>query len=326
MLSGWLEVAAIFLLIGVNGFFACSEIAIIAVRRSRIKQLMEQGDRRAESVHHLQENSEQFLATIQIGVTVVSSLAAAIGGVFAVKKLEPLILQIPNPAVRGMSEFLAVGMVVMIISYFSLIIGELVPKSLALRYSETIALGVARPIGWMSRFASSFTKILTRSSGFILQFFKGSPTSEKTFVSEEEIKILVQEGREKGIFDETEMKLIHGVFEFTDISVKEVMVPRHKMQALKIDTSPEELLEFISSHKFSRYPVFRESMNEIVGVLYFKDVMEQLIKKEEFTLESLVRPAFFVPETMKINHLLRELQRRKIQMAIVVNEYGNVEG
>ncbi len=321
-----MELTSIFLLIFLNGFFSCSEIAIIAVRRSRIKQLLEQGDRRAGFVHQLQEDMERFLATIQIGVTVVSSLAAAVGGVFAVETLKPMIQQIPNETVQRASEILAVGGVVLIISYLSLIIGELVPKSLALKYSEPIALRVAHPIVWMSRIASAFIKILTLSSRFLLRFFKGPSSQEKTFVSEEEIKILVREGREKGIFDQTEQDLIHSVFEFTDISVKEVMVARPKMHALQIDTPPDELLHYISSHKFSRYPVFHKGINEIVGVLYYKDLMGQLVKKETIILKDLIRPVYFVPETMKVSHLLKELQRRRIQMAIVVNEYGSVEG
>jgi putative hemolysin len=314
------------LLILLNGFFACSEIAIIAVRRSRIKQLFEQGDRRAGFVHQLQEDTERFLATIQIGVTVASSLAAAVGGVFAVETLKPVFQQIPNETIQRTSEALAVGSVVLVISYFSLIIGELVPKSLALKYSEPIALRVAHPIVWMSKIASAFIKILTISSRFLLRFFKGPVSHEKTFISEEEIKILIREGREKGIFDQTEQDLIHGVFEFTDISVKEVMISRPKMQALQIDTPLDEILKFVSSHKFSRYPVYRKGINEIVGILYYRDLMSQLVSKEPVVLKDLIRPAYFIPETMKVSHLLKELQRRRIQMAIVVNEYGTIEG
>ncbi|MBI3994570.1 MAG: HlyC/CorC family transporter [Nitrospirae bacterium] len=314
------------MLILLNGFFACSEIAIIAVRRSRIKQLLEQGDRRAGFVHQLQEDMERFLATIQIGVTVVSSLAAAVGGVFAIEILKPVIRRIPNETVQGASEALAVGTVVLVISYFSLIMGELVPKSLALKYSEPIALGVARPIVWMSKISSAFIKILTVSSRLLLLFFKGPVSHEKTFVSEEEIKILIREGREKGIFDQAEQDLIHSVFEFTDISVKEVMIPRPKMHAVPIDMPLEELLKVVTTYKFSRYPVYRRGINEIVGVLYFKDLMGQLVSKEPVVLKDLIRPVYFVPETMKVSHLLKELQRRRIQMAVVVNEYGSVEG
>ena len=326
MPSIWFEVTTILFLIGLNGFFSCTEIAVIAVRRSRIKQLMEQGDRRAVFVHQLQEDTERFLATIQIGVTLVSSLAAAVGGVLAVEHLKPIIQQISNETLQKTSEALAVGIVVLVISYLTLIIGELVPKSLALRYSEPISLWVAHPVVWLSRLAAGFIKVLTGSSQLILRFFKRGPLNDRAFISEEEIKILIREGREKGIFDETEQDLIHSVFEFTDISVKEVMVPRHKMHALAIETLPEDLLEYVSTHKFSRYPIYRKGINETVGILYFKDLMAQLMRKEPIVLKDLIRPVYFVPETMKVSHLLKELQRRRMQMAIVANEYGTVEG
>jgi putative hemolysin len=322
----WAELVSIFLLILLNGLFACSEIAIIAVRRSRIKQLLEQGNRRAGFVHQLQEDMERFLATIQIGMTVISSLAAAVGGAFAVETLKPVIQKIPNETVQSISEALAVGSVVIVISYLTLIMGELVPKSLALKYSEPIALQVALPIVWMSKLTSRFIRVLTISSGLLLRFFKGSVSQEKTFISEEEIKILIREGREKGIFDQTEQDLIHSVFEFTDISVKEVMIPRPKMHALQIDMPPDELLKFVTTHKFSRYPVYRRGINEIIGILYYKDLMTQLVNQEPIDLKTLIRPVYFVPETMKVSHLLKELQRRRIQMAVVVNEYGSVEG
>lgn len=322
----WIESLLIGLLILTNGFFACSEIAIIAVRRSRIKQLIEQGDRRARYVHQLQEDSDRFLATIQIGITVVSSLAAAIGGVAAIETLKPLVERIASPPLQRVSEAIAVGLVVVVISYLSLIIGELVPKSLALRYPERIALWVARPIVLLSRFSSGLIRILTASSRFVMTPFGGKFLPERAFVTEEEIKILVREGRERGIFDQTEQDLIHSVFAFTDTSVKEVMVPRPKVRAIQIDTSPEEILRYITEHKSSRYPVYREGINQISGILYYKDLMGQLSRHEPVVIKDLLHPAYFVPETMKVSHLLKELQRRRLQMAIVVNEYGSVEG
>ena len=322
----WFEALLIGLLILVNGFFACSEIAIIAVRRSRIKQLIEQGDRHARYVHQLQEDSDRFLATIQIGITVVSSLAAAIGGVAAIETLKPLVERIASPPLQRVSEAIAVGLVVVVISYLSLIIGELVPKSLALRYPERIALWVAHPIVLLSRFSSGFIRILTASSRFVMKPFGGRFLPERAFVTEEEIKILVREGRERGIFDQTEQDLIHSVFAFTDTSVKEVMVQRPKMHAIQVDTPPEEILRYITEHRFSRYPVYREGINQISGILYYKDLMGQLSRHEPVVIKDLLHPVYFVPETMKVSHLLKELQRRRLQMAIVVNEYGSVEG
>jgi putative hemolysin len=322
----WFEALLIGLLILTNGFFACSEISIIAVRRTRIKELIEQGDRRAQWVQQLQEDSERFLATIQIGVTVVSSLAAAIGGVAAVEIVKPLIQTIPSTALQKGSEAIAVGLVVAAISYFSLIIGELVPKSLALRYPEEISLRVAHSILFMLRASSGLIRILTASSRMLMRPFGGKFTPERAFVTEEEIKILVREGRARGVFDQTEQELIHSIFEFTDTSVKEVMVSRPKIQAIRIDMNPEEILRFIAEHKFSRYPVYRDSINEIEGILYYKDLMKPLARRESVDLRRLIHPAYFVPETTMVSHLLKELQRRRIQMAIVLDEYGAVQG
>ena len=316
----------IFLLILANGFFAGAEIAIIAVRRSRVKQLMEQGDRRARSVHLLHEDMERFLATTQIGVTVVSSLAAAVGGVAAIEVIKPFISEHLSPPLQRISETLAVGVVVVTISYLSLIVGELVPKSLALKYPERIALAIAGPIHRLSTVAGFFIRILTLSSRGLLKLFGGQMPSERAFVSEEEIKLLVREGRERGIFDQTEQDLIHSVFEFTDISVKEVMVARPKMHVIQADMPVDEILQYMARHKFSRYPVCRKGINDIIGILYYKNLLDRIAKKESININELMHPVYFIPETMKVSHLLKELQRRRLQMAIVVNEYGSVEG
>lgn len=322
----WIEAILICLLILVNGFFACSEIAMITVRRSRIKELIEQGNRRAQLVHQLQEDPERFLATIQIGVTFVSALAAAIGGVAAVEVIKPALEQIPLSFIRGISEVTAVALVVVVISYVSLIIGELVPKSLALRHSEGIALGVARPILFIIKLSSGLIGILTASSRIVMKPFGGTFTPVRSMVTEDELKILVREGREQGVFDQTEQELIHSIFEFTDTSVKEVMVPLHKMHTIKLDTPTEEIIKYVADRKYTRYPVYQESLNEILGLLHYKDLIGPLSSGEPLNIKSLLHLAYFIPETTMVSHLLKELQRRRTQMAIVVDEYGTTQG
>ncbi|HLB95066.1 MAG TPA: hemolysin family protein, partial [Nitrospiria bacterium] len=322
----WIQVIFIFCLILANGFFALSEIAIIVARKSHIKQLAEQGNRKAKVVHRLQEDPERLLATTQIGVTVVSSMAAAVGGVAAVEVLKPMIQQIAFPMLQKASEGIALAIVVVTISYFSLIVGELVPKSLALRNPEKLALWVGIPVDALSRLSSFFIKIVTRSGRIFLWLLGSKAVAERTFISEEEIKFMLREGREKGVFDSTEQELIHSVFEFTDISVKEVMVPRPKMYAIQIDTPPEQVLAYIAENKFTRYPVYNNDIGDISGLLYDKDFLGALAKKQPIVLKDLLHPAYFVPETMKVSRLLKELQRRRMQMAMVVNEYGSVEG
>lgn len=299
---------------------------MITVRRSRIKELIEQGNRRAQLVHQLQEDPERFLATIQIGVTFVSALAAAIGGVAAIEVVKPALEQIPLSFIRGISEVTAVALVVVVISYVSLIIGELVPKSLALRHSEGIALWVARPILFMIKLSSGLIGILTASSRIVMKPFGGTFTPVRSMVTEDELKILVREGREQGVFDQTEQELIHSIFEFTDTSVKEVMVPLHKMHTIKLDTPTEEIIKYVADRKYTRYPVYQDSLNEIIGLLHYKDLIGPLSSGEPLNIKSLLHLAYFIPETTMVSHLLKELQRRRTQMAIVVDEYGTTQG
>ncbi len=321
-----LEIFLILLLILANGFFAGSEIAIISSRKSRIKHLMERGNRRAGVVHKLQSEPDNFLATVQVGITVVGMLAGAIGGAAAIEALKPLLQQAPVGFIQKGSTPIALGIVVLITSYLSLILGELVPKSLALRFSEPIALFVGRPIQYLSRFSFILVKILTKSSSLFLRPFGKMPPSEGSFVTEEEIKILLREGGEKGIFERSEEELIHSVFEFVTTTVKEIMVPRPKIKAIAIDTPIEKAIDFVLECGFSRFPVYEGTVDDIKGILYEKDLLEIQVNQQDVKLKDLIRPVYFVPETKKIDTLLRELQRRRMHMAIVINEYGSVEG
>jgi putative hemolysin len=322
----WVELIIIAALILLNGFFACAELAIINSRRSRIKQLVEEKNAQARLVQGFQEDSERFLATIQIGVTVAGAAAAAISGATAIETLKPVFLSLPFPYMETLAEPLAVGIVVLVVSYFSLIFGELVPKILALKNPERIALFVVRPLEWFSGVASWGIQPLALSSRTILRLFGKAAQGEKVFISAKEINILMQEGREKGVFNKTEQELIHSVFEFTELSVKEVMVPRPKMCAIEIDTPTPDLLKYIDENKFSRYPVYRKGLNDLLGILYQKDLLSHVAAGKPLTLKELLHPVYYVPEAMKVSVLLKEMQRRRIHMAIVVNEYGSVEG
>jgi putative hemolysin len=319
------QIVFVGLLILINGFFAAAEISVIAARKSNIRQLSEKGSKRAQVVTQLQGDMERFLATVQIGMALVGSAASAVGGVAAIELIKPWMEGFENPAIQRASEVISVGIVVVLISYLTLIFGELVPKSLALRYPERIALFVSGPLELVSKFSSPFIHVLTATSRLLLRPF-GPNVREGTFISEDEIKLMLKEGRERGVFDQTEQELIHSVFEFNDISVKEVMVPRPKIHSLQIDTPSHDVLRYVTENKFSRYPVYKTTINDICGVLVFKDMLGALARQEEIHIKELLHPVYFVPETMKVSYLLKELQRRRLQMAIVVNEYGSVEG
>jgi putative hemolysin len=324
--SLWFEVALIFLLILANGFFAASEIAVIATRKTRIDSLVEKGVRSAIAVARLKEDPDRFLATVQIGVTLVGTLASAIGGAAAVEFLKPLIESLPLPLVSRWGESLAILLVVLPIAYLSLVLGELVPKSLALRFSERIAVLVAQPIDYLSRLTAFPVRILTVSSNGVLWLFGGKEAGGASFVSEEEVKSLIREGAAKGIFDETEKELIHSVFEFADTPVKAVMVPRTEIHAVEVKTPPSEILKSFVESGFSRIPVYEGEMDKVIGVLYHKDIFRAAQEKEDFQARDHLHTPFFVPSSLPISQLLKELQRRRIAMAVVVNEFGEVEG
>jgi putative hemolysin len=324
--SLWFEVGLIFFLILANGFFAAAEIAIIATRKTRIDTLLERGARSAAAVARLKDDPDRFLATVQIGVTLVGTFASALGGAVAIEFLKPVIQGLPFSLARKWGETAAIFLVVLPIAYFSLVLGELVPKSLALRFSEQIAFLVAPLIDFIARVTSWPVKILTVSSNAVLWFLGGKQAGGTSFISEEEVKSLIREGAAKGIFDETEKELIHSVFEFVDTPVKAVMVPRTEIHAVEVNTPSSEVLKSFVESGFSRIPVYEEELDRVVGILYNKDLYRALQEKGDFSVRKLLHPPFFVPSTLPISQLLKEMQRRRIAIAMVVNEFGEVEG
>lgn len=324
--SLWLEAIVIGVLILLNGFFSGSEIALISARRSRIQQLAKDGDARAQRVVAMREDPDRFLATVQVGVTFVGTLASAVGGVAAVRALSPMIGNIPLPLPPAFAEPIALGIVVVSITYATLILGELVPKSLALRNAVPLALSVSGPLDSLARAASPVVRLLTASNRFVLRLLGQKGAAQRAFISEEEVKYMVEEGREQGVFDQTEQDLIHSVFEFTEASVKDVMIPRPRIHAIDVETPVEEVLAHIVETGKSRYPVYRNSLDEVLGILYDKDLFRLLAEKKPIALAQVVRPAFFTPETTRVSRLLKSMQRRRMPMALVVDEYGGVEG
>ncbi|MFQ5480349.1 MAG: hemolysin family protein [Thermodesulfobacteriota bacterium] len=320
------QAVVILLLILLNGFFSGAEIAIISSRRAEIDRLAKEGRSSAENVKRMKERPESFLATVQVGVTIVSTIASVLGGILAIKYVKPLLATIPIPIFRHSAEFIAVVLVVVVISYTSLIVGELVPKSLALRYAEKIACFSARPLILFTRAASIIVLILTSSTKFVLKILGVKDSEERTFISEEEIKYFIKEGRATGVFEETEAALLHGIFQFADTTVREVMVPKPKFSAIDIATPSEAVLKIISDAGFSRYPVYKGSVENIAGILFNKDVFRIVEKGEPIILSEIMREPYFVPATILISKLLREMQRRKVHIAIVVDEHGDVDG
>jgi len=320
-----LELLVILLLIGLNGFFSMSEFAIISIRKGRIAQLVAEGNKQAEIIEEFQKDPHPLLAVIQIGVTVAGSAASTVGGIIAIEHLRPALLKTSWPFLHDAAEPIAALSIIIFVSYISLIIGELVPKAIGLQHADTIALKLAQPMRIISRLTAPVVLVLTTSSKAVQRLI-GLKDEQDAFITREEVQHLVTEGHESGVFSESEHEYIRNVFEFTHTCVREVMVPRTRMVALELDMPREELIRTILETQYSRYPVYKEDIEEIVGVLHDKDIMSALIRGDELSLQQIIRTPVFVHEGKKVNELLKEMQRTRNHMAMVVDEYGGISG
>lgn len=322
--AGWLVFAIVLLLLG-NGAFSGSEIAVISARRSRIESLIADGSRAARRVKELQDNLDRFLATVQIGVTLMGTLAGVLGGYLASLHVQPFLegmgiaRWMPAPMAAG--ALVGAGIV-----YVELVLGELVPKALALRFTETVAVIVAVPLAFLARVSRGFTALLTVSTRAVLLLLGVRQVGHRTFVSQEEIKHLVREGREQGVLDQSEAELIHSVFAFSETPVRKVMVPRPKVFSLDVTTPPESVERLLVESGFSRIPVYQGSIDNVVGLVYVKDALRLLQKRQPVVLRKILHPVHLVPETKKVGDLLKELQKRRTHMAMVIDEHGSMAG
>ncbi len=325
----WLEILLISIFILINGFFAASEIAVVVIRKGRIKQLMEEGRKNAAILNRLKETPDRFLATIQIGVTMAGALASAIGGAAAVRVIKPALQAVPIPIISVSSEVISIGIIVILITYFSLIFGELIPKSIALSNPEGVGLFVASVIDKFSKLASVFVSILTASTNILLKLFGKKVFTERSFITEEEVKMLIEEGGESGVFEPEEKEMLHNVFEFGDTEVSESMVPRTEIVSISEDALVGDALTLVSEKGYSRYPVIKETVDNIIGILYVKDVLIGMAEKEvsaKTPIKSFVRDAYYIPASKMVTALLDEMQKNKFHIAIVLDEHGGTAG
>ena len=321
------ELVVVFFLILANGFFSGSELAIISARKSTIARLVAEGNSRAMIVEKLQNDPHRFLATVQIGVTVVGSLASAVGGATAVEYLKPLLDSAPYAVVREASEPISIGVVVAVVSYFSLILGELAPKTIALQYADRMSLLVAKPVNVLATFGGIAVKFLTLSNRAVLALLGVKPTSGQEFITREEVLHTLSEGGEAGALTEHEQKVIENMLDFSRTQVSQVMVPRNRMIALDKDSPKDTLMEIVRENMYTRYPVYQNERDNIVGFIHCKDLfLHHHIELPEFTLDEIVRPPLYVPENKRASDLLREMQQKRMQMALVVDEYGDIIG
>jgi len=320
----FIDFLLIFVLILINGFFAASEIAIISVNRNKISMQAQEGDKKALLIQRLFKEPSKFLATIQVGITLTGFLASASAAVSISTYFSQYLKRLNIP----FSDQISLLLVTLFISYITLVLGELLPKRLALQNPEKIAFSIIGTIVFISKITSPFVKILTLSTNFFAKLFGVGATYEEEKVTEDEIRMMIDVGEENGVLNETEKEMIDGIFEFDDTLAKEVMTPRTAVFAIDINSPLEEIIHQIIEEQYSRIPVYDGDIDNIVGILYMKDLFVEMASKrlDEISIKDLLRPAYFVPDTKKIDRLFRELQASKNHMAILIDEYGGVSG
>jgi putative hemolysin len=314
-----IEVALVGLLILLNGFFAAGEIALVTARPGRLQALADAGSRGARSALRLKADPDRFLATVQIGVTLVGTLASAVGGVAAIERLEPLVAALPATWAQRIAEPVAVGVVVFTIAYLSLVAGELVPKSLAVRNAEPLAAWIAPKIEALSRFSGPAVAALTASSRVCLRLFGQEVADYRPFHTLEDLRAIAAEAEQQGV---VKGDLVSGAIEFHEREVREVLTPRPRIQGLALGASLAEALRLTIESGHSRFPVYAGSLDHVVGFAYARDVYEAALSEQPFDVAVLVRPALMVPERKPATELLAEMRRGGTPMALVIDEHG----
>ncbi len=322
------EIFVLIILVIMNAFFAASEIALISLNDNKIRLMAEDGDKTAKVLNNLLREPSKFLATIQIGITLAGFLASAFASETFAEPLVNLLVESGVPIPEVWLKTASMLVITIILSYFTLVLGELVPKRIAMKKAEPIARFVANPLRALAMFTAPFVKLLTASTNFFVRLFGVDPNAEEEHVTEEEIRMMVDVGEEKGTIHENEKEMINNVFEFNNKTVSDIMTHRTDIAALSIDASLSEVIDFINSEKYSRIPVYEDNIDNIVGVMHSKYVFKFVTNDDtsNFTLKDLIRQPYFVPESKRTDELFKELQQNKTHMAIIIDEYGGTAG
>lgn len=321
------ELLLLLVLILLNAFFAAAEIAIISVRKSRLRGMLDEGVPEARLIQSLSANSSRLLATVQVGVTLAGFFAAATSALTLSAVVQGALEATGLWALAAYARPIAVAVVTSILALVVLVFGELVPKTLALEHSEPVAKAVARPLAVIAILFDPIVSFLSKITDLIVRLLGGHRRNAMPFVTEDEIKTMVDAGEETGVLEESEKAMIYGVFDLAETLVREVMVPRVDMVMLEAQLSPQMAALRALQSGYSRMPVYQDSPDAIIGVLHVKDILQALMGKQAPSgIGALARTPYFVPETKLVADLLREMQSMSIQMALVVDEYGGTAG
>jgi len=327
------DVLILAFLVFVNGFFSCSELAVLSVNTNRIKMKADDGDKKAILIKNTLENPDRFMSTIQIAISLVGLFSGAYAGqVFAEPVVEFLLklgVTMSDLTLRNIVVFI----ITIVMSYFTLVLGELVPKKLALGNSEKVAGFVIGPIIFLEKVFYPFVRVLSFSTNIVLKVIGAEGSTDSDSATEEEIRMLVGAGSESGDIDEDEMEMINNVFEFDDKTAEDICTHRTDIVAIDVDSTNGDIISMLLEMKYSRLPVYEENLDNIVGILHLKDFMRYLLENnidinnvEELDFRALAREAHFVPTSKRSDELFTEMKYNKVHMSIVVDEYGGTVG
>ena len=324
------QLVLLFVLILINAFFAMSEIAVISLNDSKVKKMAEEGNKKAKQIVKLTAESSAFLSTIQVGVTLAGFLTSASASQAFVEKLSGWMMGIfsLSPSYLSLINGVATVVITLIISYFSLVLGELAPKRIAMQNPEKVSFAVVGILLFIKTVMKPVIKLLSVSTNLVIRCFGVDPNADEENVTEEEIRMMVDVGEEKGVIEESQKEMINNIFEFDDICVQDIMTHRTDITAVEVTDSVLDVVKESMEMGFSRIPVYEDDLDNVVGIVYVKDLLGYIGEKvpETSSISALMRPATFVPESKKCGSLFTEMTEKHIQMAVVVDEYGGTAG
>lgn len=320
-----MQIIILAILILVNAYFAMTEIAYISLTDAKIAKMSKEGNKKAKKIEKMLSSPSKFLATIQVGITFAGFFSSAFAADTFASKLAPVLYETTGWFNGSTWNTISLVIITIILSYFTLIFGELVPKRIGMKYAEQVAFGTTSIISVIAKIFAPCVKVLTVSTNIVSKIFGVSETEEET-VTEEEIRMMVDVGGEKGVIEKQEKEMINNVFEFNNRIVSEIMIPRTEVFAVEENTTLAELADFEDfDYRYSRIPVYEDTIDNIKGLIYMKDILRES-KNKKTKVKALLRDAYYVPETKVVSDLFKELQKAKLQIAVVLDEYGGTAG
>lgn len=326
------NILLIFVFILLNGIFAASEVALISVSETRIQADVDAGKKKAKKVLFLLKNPSKFLSVIQIGITMFGFLNAAIASDAFSADLLAIFLSSSwiDESMTYILQPLITLLITLILTYFQVVLGELVPKRLAMRWPEKTAYLFVGFVNGIRVFMKPFVWLLTESANLIIRLFGINPSEQQPFMTEDELRLMVNASQLKGVIDKSENEMIQNIFEFDSTTVSEVMTHRTEVAAINLKSTKQEVIDFVTSEKYTRFPVYKESIDQIVGILHVKDLLKFLesssTASQRFSLKRLLRAPYFVPDSKNTHQLFKEMQSKKVHIAVVIDEYGGTAG